>query len=60
MSEVTPDFSHSGTTIDELERFKERAYEARKTLLEGTGAGNDFLGWLRAHKSGSRKDKKRL
>ena len=47
MSEVTPDFSHSGTTIDELERFKERAYEARKTLLEGTGAGNDFLGWLR-------------
>jgi len=47
MSEVTPDFSHSGTTIDELERFKERTYEARKTLLEGTGAGNDFLGWLR-------------
>ena len=36
MSEVTPDFSHSGTTIDELEHDS----------LSG-GAGNDFLGWLR-------------
>ena len=47
MSEVTPDFSHSGTTLEELDRFKERACEARKVLLEGSGAGNDFLGWLR-------------
>ena len=46
MSEVTADFTHSGITIKGLEKYKERTYEARKTLLEGTGAGNDFLGWL--------------
>ena len=47
MSEVTPDFLNSGTTLEELESFKDRTYEARKTLLEGSGAGSDFLGWLR-------------
>lgn len=47
MSEVMTDFTHSGTTSEELERFKERAYDARKTLLTGTGAGNEYLGWLK-------------
>ena len=30
----------------ELEQIKAQAETARKTLIEGTGAGNDFLGWI--------------
>ncbi len=60
MSEVTIDFMHSGTTIEELGRFKERTYEARKQLLDGTGAGNDFLGWLRLPLDHDRKEFARI
>lgn len=31
---------------EELLGLKEKAYAARKTLVEKTGAGNDFLGWI--------------
>ncbi|WP_434738240.1 glucose-6-phosphate isomerase [Pseudoramibacter sp.] len=30
----------------ELDQIKAQAETARKTLVEGTGAGNDFLGWI--------------
>ncbi|MGN0194201.1 MAG: glucose-6-phosphate isomerase [Pseudoramibacter sp.] len=30
----------------ELDQIKAQAETARKTLIEGTGAGNDFLGWI--------------
>ena len=60
MSEVTADFTHSGITIKGLEKYKERTYEARKTLLEGTGAGNDFLGWLNLPADYDRKEFARI
>ena len=31
---------------DELEAIKSEIACAHKTLLEGTGEGNDFLGWV--------------
>ena len=31
---------------EELFGLKEKAYAARKVLVEKTGAGNDFLGWV--------------
>ena len=31
---------------EELLGLKEKAYAARKVLVEKTGAGNDFLGWV--------------
>lgn len=30
----------------ELDQIKAQAETARETLIEGTGAGNDFLGWI--------------
>lgn len=33
-------------TEEELDNFRPTAELARKTLLEGSGAGNEFLGWL--------------
>ena len=33
-------------TEDEIAAMKERVLEAKKTLVEKTGEGNDFLGWL--------------
>ena len=32
-------------SCDELKVFGQKAVEARETLLQGTGKGNDFLGW---------------
>ena len=31
---------------EELSNFREQVLSAEKTLLTGSGAGNDFLGWL--------------
>lgn len=33
-------------TEEEILKSEEVALKARKTLVEGTGAGNDFLGWV--------------
>ncbi len=33
-------------TEEEILNSEEKALKARKTLLEATGAGNDFLGWV--------------
>ena len=33
-------------TEEEILKSEESALKARKTLVEGTGAGNDFLGWV--------------
>ena len=33
-------------TEEEILKSEETALKARKTLLEGTGEGNDFLGWV--------------
>ena len=33
-------------TEEEILKSEETALKARKTLLEGTGPGNDFLGWV--------------
>ena len=46
MSEIKIDFSNAGITEEELCTLKDKALNARKTLVEGTGAGSDFLGWL--------------
>ena len=46
MSEIKIDFSNAGISEEELCAFKQKALDAAKTLTEGTGAGNDFLGWV--------------
>ena len=33
-------------TEEEIAAMKDRVLEAKKTLVEKTGEGNDFLGWL--------------
>lgn len=32
-------------TAEELQQFGQKAVQARETLLQGNGKGNDFLGW---------------
>ena len=46
MSEIKIDFSNAGISEEELCAFKQKALDAAKTLTEGTGAGNDYLGWV--------------
>lgn len=48
MSKVTLDCSKvkSFITDDEMANMKEIAENAKKVLVEKTGAGNDFLGWI--------------
>ncbi len=35
-----------GLSLADIENLKPEAEQALKTVLEGTGAGNDFLGWV--------------
>ncbi len=60
MSEVTLDFSHSSASAEDLEKYKEKTIEARKILLDGTGAGNEYLGWLRLPVEYDRKEFARI
>ena len=48
MSKVTFDYSKAASFIaeHEVENIKNAAADAKKTLVEKTGAGNDFLGWI--------------
>lgn len=48
MSKVTFDYSKAASFIseDEVISMKKIAEDAKKVLVEKTGAGNDFLGWI--------------
>ena len=48
MERVSFDYSKASSFLsqEEINEFKERCEGAKKTLLEGTGEGNDFLGWV--------------
>jgi len=47
-SKISFDYSRTKQFIsdDEIRNFKRIAEEAKKTLLDKTGPGNDFLGWV--------------
>lgn len=46
--QIQLNYEHLLKFIDEKEikNYKEKSLAARKTLLDKTGAGNDFLGWI--------------
>lgn len=48
MSKVTFDYSKATQFVseDEIKNIMPKAEEAKKTLVEKTGEGNDFLGWI--------------
>jgi glucose-6-phosphate isomerase len=48
MSKVTFDYSKAGCFVadHEVEAMKVLAEAAKETLVSGSGAGNDFLGWV--------------
>lgn len=48
MSKVTFDYSKAASFVaeHEVENIKSAVADAKKTLVEKTGAGNDFLGWI--------------
>ena len=48
MSKVTFDYSKATSFIsnEEVESMKKIAEDAKKVLVDKTGAGNDFLGWI--------------
>ena len=48
VKEVTFDYSKTAGVIsaEEMANFKTTVMSAKETLLEKTGAGNDFLGWI--------------
>lgn len=48
MAKVTFDYSKAVQFIseDEISKMKERANSAKKVLVDKTGEGNDFLGWI--------------
>ena len=48
MAKVTFDYSRTAQFIskEEVENSKVLAEAAKKVLVEKTGAGNDFLGWI--------------
>lgn len=41
------DYSKSGIRKEQLDMIKDQMLEAKKKVEEGTGAGGDFLGWVR-------------
>ena len=45
---ISFDYSNAMFMVDEsdITAMKERVLEAKKTLLDRTGEGNDFLGWI--------------
>ncbi len=47
MKEITFDWSNASVAAQEMDCMKEAVALANHTLLEKTGAGNDFLGWVR-------------
>ena len=47
-------------SLPDLLAMEKEAFEAHKTLTEGTGAGNDFLGWLNLPVTGPTEEIKRI
>lgn len=47
MKKITFDWSNASVAAHEMECMKAPVAMANKTLLEKSGAGNDFLGWVR-------------
>ena len=45
---ISFDYSNAMFMVDDsdIAAMKERVLEAKKTLLDRTGEGNDFLGWV--------------
>ena len=45
---ISFDYSNAMFMVDESDivAMKDRVLEAKKTLLDRTGEGNDFLGWI--------------
>ncbi len=48
MAKITFDYSKAADfiTAGEIEAMKKEALDAKKVLVDRTGAGNDFLGWI--------------
>jgi len=46
MKKISFDWSNSALSAHEIDCLKDQVALANKTLMEGTGAGNDFLGWV--------------
>ena len=43
---IKDQFLKSFVTEAELNTMTDKAYSAQRTLLDGTGAGNDYIGWV--------------
>ncbi len=46
MKKISFDWSNSGLSAHEMDSMKDQIALANKTLMEGTGDGSDFLGWV--------------
>ncbi len=46
MKKISFDWSNSALSAQEMDCMKEQIALANQTLMKGTGAGNDFLGWV--------------
>ena len=46
MKEITFDWSNGSISEQEMQYMETAVSLANRTLLERTGAGNDFLGWV--------------
>ena len=48
MSKITLDYSKAGRFVsaEEVKNMKIQVEAAKKVLLDRSGAGNDFLGWI--------------
>ena len=59
-----PEFDYNGAldfiTEEEIESVKDEVLDAHKKLSEGTGAGNDFIGWLDLPYAGKTEELKRV
>lgn len=45
---------------DRLDEIKDEVIAAKKTLVEGTGEGNDFLGWIKQPEAYDKKEYERI
>lgn len=53
------DLTYAGH-VNELEALKDEALKAYDTLVEGTGEGNDYIGWLRLPENYDREEYERI
>lgn len=54
------DYSKSGITKEQMEHAKGQMLAAKKCVEEGTGAGSDFLGWVRLPENYDREEFARI